>query len=379
MVVGRITEVGRSAPRERVGHASADHIEAPPPPLSVLARSQVGQRRWKVDTNARQEAVLLLSSINLPGGVQVGGVPGESARVQLGAGSAHHTRLAVWSGDEQRRKSESDELAMRQFYTEGDLLSVRGAYTRRSVPAARALTPQPLAASAGGPTTAQAKVESFFQDGALSLHTRSMKYGKVRRGHAEAGRQQVPCAGAHRRPTHLADRAGVPQLTNGTFLVVPPALVKRSSSHFVTLPYNVDVILGLNGYLWVSVARGTGAPGAAADRDAGDGDEDDELDLGRDNDAEPQAPFGGADDSEVRGGGGGGGGEGRGDGRRSIHRRSCLMACERARGGIRSRRPRRSARRWRGYATASARWRASSCTSTGRRSWTRTRRPSSTP
>lgn len=28
-------------------------------------------RRWKVDTNARQDANLLLSSVSLPGGVQV--------------------------------------------------------------------------------------------------------------------------------------------------------------------------------------------------------------------------------------------------------------------------------------------------------------------
>ena len=30
---------------------------------------QVGQKRWKVDTLARLDSVLLLSSINLPGGV----------------------------------------------------------------------------------------------------------------------------------------------------------------------------------------------------------------------------------------------------------------------------------------------------------------------
>lgn len=32
----------------------------------------VQQKRWKVDIKGRQEAVLMLSSINLPGGVQVG-------------------------------------------------------------------------------------------------------------------------------------------------------------------------------------------------------------------------------------------------------------------------------------------------------------------
>jgi exosome complex RNA-binding protein Rrp4 len=32
---------------------------------------EVVQQRWKVDTNARQDAILALSSVNLPGGVQV--------------------------------------------------------------------------------------------------------------------------------------------------------------------------------------------------------------------------------------------------------------------------------------------------------------------
>ena len=33
--------------------------------------SQVTVRRWKVDANSRQDAVLMLSSVNLPGGIQV--------------------------------------------------------------------------------------------------------------------------------------------------------------------------------------------------------------------------------------------------------------------------------------------------------------------
>lgn len=32
---------------------------------------EVVQQRWKVDANARQDAILALSSVNLPGGVQV--------------------------------------------------------------------------------------------------------------------------------------------------------------------------------------------------------------------------------------------------------------------------------------------------------------------
>ncbi|KAJ3300695.1 exosome non-catalytic core subunit rrp4 [Borealophlyctis nickersoniae] len=123
----------------------------------VIGRvSELGPKRWKVDINARQDAILLLSSINLPGGVQ-------------------------------RRKNESDELQMRTFFAEGDLVC--------------------------------AEVQTFFQDGAASLHTRSIKYGKLR---------------------------------NGSLVIVPSALVKRSKSHFATLPSGVDIILGLNGYIWVS-------------------------------------------------------------------------------------------------------------------------------
>lgn len=55
-------------------------------------------------------------------------------------------------------------------------------------------------------------------DGAASLHTRSLKYGKLR---------------------------------NGSLVVVPANLVKRSKSHFTTLSCGVDLILGVNGYIWV--------------------------------------------------------------------------------------------------------------------------------
>ncbi|PPQ71891.1 hypothetical protein CVT24_006865 [Panaeolus cyanescens] len=124
--------------------------------LVVGRITEVQPRRWKVDANSRQDAVLMLSSVNLPGGVQ-------------------------------RRKLESDELQMRGFFEEGDLLV--------------------------------AEVQAFFSDGAMSLHTRSLKYGKLR---------------------------------NGQLVTVPPILVRRLKSHFLTLPCGVDVILGLNGYIWVS-------------------------------------------------------------------------------------------------------------------------------
>ncbi|TYJ57037.1 hypothetical protein B9479_002316 [Cryptococcus floricola] len=122
---------------------------------------EVGAQRWRVDANGRQDAVLMLSSVNLPGGVQ-------------------------------RRKIESDALRMRDFLAEGDLLV--------------------------------AEVQAFFGDGAMSLHTRSLRYGKLR---------------------------------NGFLLTIPPQLIRRLKSHFYHIPppcgpSGVDVILGLNGFVWVS-------------------------------------------------------------------------------------------------------------------------------
>jgi len=124
--------------------------------LVVGRITDVQPRRWKVDANSRQDAILMLSSVNLPGGVQ-------------------------------RRKLESDELQMRNFFEEGDLLV--------------------------------AEVQAFFSDGTMSLHTRSLKYGKLR---------------------------------NGQLVTIQPNLVRRLKSHFISLPCGVDLILALNGYIWVS-------------------------------------------------------------------------------------------------------------------------------
>ncbi|ORE01857.1 hypothetical protein BCV72DRAFT_309652 [Rhizopus microsporus var. microsporus] len=117
--------------------------------------TEVAMRRWKVDVNSKQDANLLLSSVSLPGGVQ-------------------------------RRKNEADELQMRQFFAEGDVLV--------------------------------AEVQTFYSDGTIGLHTRGFKFCKLR---------------------------------NGSFICVPPVLVQRCKSQFHSLPCGVDVILGLNGYIWV--------------------------------------------------------------------------------------------------------------------------------
>lgn len=150
-VAGTVSRVNRLLSvipwRGRYAPETGDHI--------VGRIIDIGNKRWKVDIGAKQYAILMLGSVNLPGGVL-------------------------------RRKSESDELQMRNFLKEGDLLN--------------------------------AEVQSLFQDGSASLHTRSLKYGKLR---------------------------------NGVFICVPSALIVRSKNHTHTLPGNVTVILGVNGHIWL--------------------------------------------------------------------------------------------------------------------------------
>lgn len=83
-----------------------------------------------------------------------------------------------------------------------------------------------------------AEVQAFFADGAMSLHTRSLRYGKV------CSADSVDCT--------LSECFCIAQLRNGQLVVVPPALIRRLKSHFTSLPCGVDLILGLNGYIWVS-------------------------------------------------------------------------------------------------------------------------------
>lgn len=128
---------------------------------------EVQKNRWKVDVAAPLLAQLPLSSINLPGGVL-------------------------------RRRTTADELQMRNYFQEGDLLV--------------------------------AEVQQVgSNDATASLHTRSLKYGKLR---------------------------------NGTFLAVSGTGggggVVRSRRQVFTINSgaqgggDVDVILGVNGYIWLS-------------------------------------------------------------------------------------------------------------------------------
>ncbi|KAH0615408.1 hypothetical protein JD844_004605 [Phrynosoma platyrhinos] len=89
----------------------------------------------------------------------------------------------------ERRRSAEDELAMRDYLQEGDLIS-----------------------------SGQAEVQAVFSDGAVSLHTRSLKYGK---------------------------------LGQGVLVQVSPSLVKRQKTHFHDLPCGASIILGNNGFIWI--------------------------------------------------------------------------------------------------------------------------------
>lgn len=129
---------------------------------------EVQSRRWKVDVAAPLLAALPLSSINLPGGIL-------------------------------RRRTAVDELNIRTFFTEGDLLV--------------------------------AEVQSIFSDGSASLHTRSLKYGKLRNGYF------ISVTGA-----------GGSAAGGG---------VVRSRRQIWTIATangggDVDVVLGVNGYIWIA-------------------------------------------------------------------------------------------------------------------------------
>jgi exosome complex component RRP4 len=78
-----------------------------------------GQKAWNVDVNGRLDARLQLAAIHLPGGAQ-------------------------------RRRTADDELNMRSFFTEDDLIT--------------------------------AEIQAVHQDGSVALHTRSMKYGRLGEG-----------------------------------------------------------------------------------------------------------------------------------------------------------------------------------------------------
>ncbi|KAI9376483.1 IEC3 subunit of the Ino80 complex, chromatin re-modelling-domain-containing protein [Aspergillus egyptiacus] len=156
---------------------------------------EVQSKRWKVDVAAPLLAQLPLSAINLPGGIL-------------------------------RRRTSADELQIRTFFSEGDLLV--------------------------------AEVQTVHSDGAASLHTRSLKYGKLRNGVFLA----VTGTGGS-GASSLSAKGGVGSGST--------AGVVRSRRQVFTVPTSngggeVDIILGVNGYIWISKhAEGTGAASSATE------------------------------------------------------------------------------------------------------------------
>lgn len=122
-------------------------------------------KKWKVDIGSTNFAQLPLSSINLPGGIL-------------------------------RKRTGADELAIREFFQEGDVLV--------------------------------AEVQQLFHDGSAGLHTRSVKYGKLRNGvfvDARTGLGAGSGVVRSRRQVYSVDTGG----KGGV----------------------VDVVLGVNGFVWV--------------------------------------------------------------------------------------------------------------------------------
>ncbi|KAI1826528.1 hypothetical protein F4861DRAFT_87746 [Xylaria intraflava] len=131
---------------------------------------EVQSRRWRVDVGASLLAQLPLSAINLPGGIQ-------------------------------RRRTETDELQIRTFFSEGELLA--------------------------------AEVQQVYIDGGAVLHTRSLKYGKLRNGlfMAVSGTGGGGGVVRSRRQAFAMDIGGVGAADDAE---------------------KIDVILGVNGYIWIS-------------------------------------------------------------------------------------------------------------------------------
>ncbi|KAG0652166.1 Ribosomal RNA-processing 4 [Hyphodiscus hymeniophilus] len=126
---------------------------------------EVQSKRWRVDVGAPVLANLPLSAINLPGGIL-------------------------------RRRTETDELQIRTFFSEGDLLV--------------------------------AEVQALYQDGSASLHTRSLKYGKLRNG-------------VFMSVSGVGGGGGVVRARRQVWTI--------DTAHGGG---KVDVILGVNGYIWIS-------------------------------------------------------------------------------------------------------------------------------
>lgn len=155
---------------------------------------EVQSKRWKVDVAAPLLAQLPLSAINLPGGIL-------------------------------RRRTSADELQIRTFFSEGDLVV--------------------------------AEVQSVHQDGSASLHTRSLKYGKLRNGVFLA----VTGTGGSGASSSSVKGGVGPGSGSGSSAAAASSgtgggVVRSRRQVWTHTTANgggeVDIILGVNGYIWIS-------------------------------------------------------------------------------------------------------------------------------
>ncbi|KAK6950981.1 hypothetical protein Daesc_007509 [Daldinia eschscholtzii] len=147
---------------------------------------EVQAKRWRVDVGASLLAQLPLSAINLPGGIQ-------------------------------RRRTETDELQIRTFFSEGDLLV--------------------------------AEVQQLYSDGGAVLHTRSLRFGKLRNGVFMA-------------VSGTGGGGGVVRAKRQTF-VLDVGRAAGGGGAAADDAEKIDVVLGVNGYIWVS--KHVEGEGAAAE------------------------------------------------------------------------------------------------------------------
>ncbi|KAI2625758.1 hypothetical protein GGR54DRAFT_513276 [Hypoxylon sp. NC1633] len=136
---------------------------------------EVQAKRWRVDVGASLLAQLPLSAVNLPGGIQ-------------------------------RRRTETDELQIRTFFSEGDLLV--------------------------------AEVQQLHADGGAVLHTRSLRFGKLRNGLFMA-------------VTGTGGGGGVVRAKRQTF-ILDVGRATGAGGAAADDGEKIDVVLGVNGYIWIS-------------------------------------------------------------------------------------------------------------------------------
>lgn len=105
-------------------------------------------------------------------------------------------------------------------------------------------------------------MQSIFSDGALSLHTRSLKYGKVSHTASQSGLSGkyhssfclwliVSSQPIIILPLTLIFSLSGHQLGQGVLVQLSPSLIKRQKTHFHNLPCGASIILGNNGFVWL--------------------------------------------------------------------------------------------------------------------------------